>query len=62
MYSTIDDLAKLGMMFGQPEKQKLFKSATLLEMKTPKDIAPDGFTLWGSSFEMVFKEHVLVKE
>ena len=61
MYSTIDDLVKLGMMFTQPEKQKLFKPATLREMMTPKDITPDGVTLWGSPFEMVFKEHVLVR-
>ena len=61
MYSTIDDLAKLGMMFARPEKQKLFKPATLREMMTPKDITPDGFTLWGSPFEMVFKEHFLVR-
>ena len=61
MYSTIDDLAKLGMMFAQPEKQKLFKPATLREMMTPKDITPDGVTLWGSPFEMVFKEHFLVR-
>ena len=61
MYSTIDDLAKLGMMFAQPDKQKLFKPATLREMMTPKDITPDGFTVWGSPFEMVFKEHVLVR-
>lgn len=61
MYSTIDDLAKLGMMFAQPEKQKLLKPATLREMMTPKDITPDGVTVWGSPFEMVFKEHVLVR-
>ncbi|XP_020631649.1 putative beta-lactamase-like 1 [Orbicella faveolata] len=61
MYSTIDDLAKLGMMFAEPEKQKLFKPATLREMMTPKDITPDGVTLWGSPFEMTFKEHVLVR-
>ena len=61
MYSTIDDLTKLGMMFAQPEKQKLFKPATLRELMTPKDITPDGVTLWGSPFEMVFKEHVLVR-
>ena len=61
MYSTIDDLAKLGMMFAQPDKQKLFKPATLREMMTPKDITPDGFTVWGSPFEMVFKKHVLVR-
>jgi len=61
MYSTIDDLAKLGMMFAQPEKQNLFKPATLREMMTPKDITPDGVTLWGSPFEMMFKKHVLVR-
>ena len=61
MYSTVDDLAKLGMMFAQPDKQKLFKPATLREMMAPKGISPDGFTVWGSPFEMVFKEHVLVR-
>ncbi|KAL9959505.1 hypothetical protein ACROYT_G032832, partial [Oculina patagonica] len=61
MYSTIEDLAKLGMMFAQPEKQKLFKPSTLREMMTPKDITPDGVSVWGSPFEMVFKEHVLVR-
>ncbi|KAJ7370843.1 Putative beta-lactamase-like 1 [Desmophyllum pertusum] len=61
MYSTIDDLAKLGMMFAQPEKQKLFKTATLREMMTPKNIAPDGVTVWGSPFEMVFKKNVLIR-
>ncbi|KAJ7370841.1 Putative beta-lactamase-like 1 [Desmophyllum pertusum] len=61
MYSTIDDLAKLGMMFAQPEKQKLFKTATLREMMIPTDIARDGVTLWGSPFEMVFKENVLIR-
>ena len=61
MYSTVDDLAKFGMMFAQPEKQKLFKPATLREMMIPKDITPDGFTVWGSPFEMVFKEHVVVR-
>ena len=61
IYSTIDDLAKLGMMFAQPDKQKLFKPATLKEMMTPKDITPDGVTVWGSPFEMLFKEHVLIR-
>ena len=61
IYSTIDDLAKLGMMFAQPDKQKLFKPATLREMMTPKDITPDGVTVWGSPFEMLFKEHVLIR-
>ena len=54
-------LRDVGMMFAQPDKQKLFKPATLREMMTPKDITPDGFTVWGSPFEMVFKEHVLVR-
>ena len=61
MYSTIEDLAKLGMMFAQPDKQKLFKPATLREMMTPKDIAPDGVTVWGSPFEMFFREHFLIR-
>lgn len=61
IYSTIDDLAKLGMMFAQPDKQKLFKPATLKEMMTPKDITPDGVTVWGSPFEMLFSEHFLIR-
>ena len=61
MYSTIEDLAKLGMMFAQPEKQKLFKTASLREMMTPKDITPDGVTVWGSPFEMFFSEHFLIR-
>ena len=61
MYSTIEDLAKLGMMFAQPDKQKLFKPATLREMMTPKDIAPDGVTVWGSPFEMSFKKNFLIR-
>ena len=61
MYSTIEDLAKLGMMFAQPDKQKLFRPATLREMMTPKDITPDGVTVWGSPFEMFFREHFLIR-
>lgn len=61
VYSTIADLAKLGMMFAQPEKQTLFKPATLREMMTPKNIAPDGVTVWGSPFEMTSKDHFLVR-
>ena len=44
------------MMFAQPDKQKFFKPATLREMTTPNNDAPDGFTAWGSPFEV--KEHV----
>lgn len=53
MYSTISDLAKLGMLFGQPNKQKLFKPSTLRQMMTPVEIAPDGHTVWGSPWEML---------
>ena len=61
MYSTINDMAKLGMMFAQPSEQKLFKPATLREMMTPKDVTPDGVTMWGSPFEMTFTQNVLVR-
>ncbi len=62
MYSTITDLAKLGMLLAQPAKQKLFKPATLREMMTPVEIAPDGYTVWGSPFEMLsLKEGILVR-
>ena len=40
IYSTIDYLAKLEMMFAQPGKQQLFKPATLREMILFK-ILPD---------------------
>ena len=52
MYSSINDLTKLGMMFTQPSKQRVFKASTVREMALPIDVAPDGRTLWGSPFEM----------
>lgn len=62
MYSTINDLAKLGMFLAQPDKQNLFKPATLREMLTPVEIAPDRHTVWGSPFEMLsLKEGLLVR-
>jgi len=45
-------------MFAQPDKQKLFKAATLREVMTSKDITPADFTVWGSPFEMVLNGHV----
>ena len=61
MYSTINDLTKLGMMFTQPEKQSLFKPGSLREMMLPVNVAPDGQTLWGSPWEMEFVEDFLVR-
>lgn len=61
MYSSLNDLAKLGMMFSRPSNQTLFKPSTVREMALPVDIAPDGFTLWGSPFEMVFSNGYLVR-
>ena len=52
MYSTINDLTKLGMMFTRPSKQRVLKVSTVREMALPIDVAPDGRTLWGSPFEM----------
>lgn len=54
MYSTINDLTKLGMMFTRPWTQKILKLSTIREMSLPVDIAPDGRTLWGSPFEMLY--------
>ena len=54
MYSTINDLTKLGMMFTRPWTQKILKFSTIREMSLPVDIAPDGRTLWGSPFEMLY--------
>ncbi|KAJ7378241.1 Putative beta-lactamase-like 1 [Desmophyllum pertusum] len=62
MYSTINDMAKLGMFLAQPDKQNLFKPATLREMLTPVEIAPDRDIVWGSPFEMLsLKEGLLVR-
>lgn len=54
MYSTVNDLAKLGMMFTRPWAQKILKVSTIREMLLPADIAPDGRTVWGSPFEMLY--------
>lgn len=54
MYSTINDLTKLGMMFTRPWTQRILKFSTIREMSLPVDIAPDGRTLWGSPFEMLY--------
>lgn len=62
MYSTINDLAKLGMLLAQPAKQNLFKPSTLREIMSPVEIAPDGYTVWGSPFEILsLKEGIFVR-
>lgn len=61
MYSTSEDMVKLGMMFIQPSKQTLFLPGSLWEMMYPMSIAPDGVTLWGSPWEMEFQENYLVR-
>lgn len=61
MYSSLDDLRKLGMMFTRPNNQRIFKPSTIREMALPVDIAPDGLTLWGSPFEMVLSNGFLVR-
>lgn len=61
MYSSLNDLTKLGMMFTRPSNQTLFKPSTVRQMALPVDIAPDGLTLWGSPFEMVFSNGYLVR-
>ena len=62
MYSTLEDLTKLGMMFSQPNKQNLFRPSSLREMMYPMNIAPDGVTLWGAPWEMTFIEQNLVRK
>lgn len=54
MYSTMNDLTKLGMMLARPDKQSLFQPASLREMLLPLNIAPDGKTLWGAPWEILF--------
>ena len=61
MYSTVNDLIKLGMLFIRPSNQNVFKASVVREMALPVDIAPDGRTLWGSPFEMVFTNGFLVR-
>ena len=61
MYSTLEDLTKLGKMFTQPSKQTLFRPSTLWEMMSPGNIAPDGITVWGAPWEMEQLEHFLVR-
>lgn len=61
MYSTLEDLTKLGKMFTQPSKQNLFRPSTLWEMMSPGNIAPDGITVWGAPWEMEQLEHYLVR-
>lgn len=61
MYSTLEDMAKLGMMFTQPSRQSLFEPASLWEMMYPMNIASDGVTLWGAPWEMTFQENYLVR-
>lgn len=61
MYSTINDLTKLGMMFTRPSKQRVFKVSSVREMALPIDVAPDGRTLWGSPFEMELCKGFLVR-
>lgn len=61
MYSTVNDLTKLGMMFTQPWKQKIFKASTIREMSLPADISPDGRTIWGSPFEMLYSGGFVVR-
>ena len=54
MYSTINDLTKLGMMFTRPWTQKILRVSSIREMLLPADIAPDGRTVWGFPFEMLY--------
>ncbi|KAJ7326083.1 Putative beta-lactamase-like 1 [Desmophyllum pertusum] len=61
MFSTINDLTKLGMMFTRPWTQKIFKASTIREMSLPIDISPDGRTIWGSPFEMLYSGGFVVR-
>lgn len=61
MYSTLEDLTKLGRIFTQPSKQTLFRPASLWEIMSPVNVAPDGFTLWGAPWETQLLEHYVVR-
>lgn len=62
MYSTINDLTKLGILFTRPSKQSVLKASTVREMALPIDAAPDGRTLWGSPFEMERSNGFLIRQ
>lgn len=61
MYSTLEDMTKLGRMFARPSKQTLFRPASLWEIMSPANVAPDEFTLWGAPWEMELQEHFVVR-
>lgn len=62
MYSTLEDMTKLGMTLAQPSKQTLFRPASLWDMMSAADIAPDGTTIWGAPWEMELQEHFIVRQ
>ena len=61
MYSTVSDLAKLGMVFARPSTQTLLKPSSIREMSLPIDLAPDEKTAWGSPFEMSILNGFLIR-
>jgi hypothetical protein len=62
MYSTVRDMAHFGMfLMGNKKYKKLIRKGNLREILAPVNIAPDGQTLFGSSWEMVFHKHFLVR-
>lgn len=61
MYSTVNDLTKLGMLFTRPWTQKILEVSSIREMLLPADISPDGRTVWGSPFEMLYSGGFVVR-
>ncbi|XP_048582877.1 putative beta-lactamase-like 1, partial [Nematostella vectensis] len=61
MYSSPRDMALFGMYLNAAKKQSVLQTKYWREILSPSDIAPDGQTLWGSPWEMIFHENFLVR-
>lgn len=62
MYSTIQDMARIGMFLtGNKTNKDFLKKSSLREILAPVHISPDGQTIIGSPWEMVFHKNFLVR-
>ncbi|KXJ20212.1 putative beta-lactamase-like 1 [Exaiptasia diaphana] len=63
MYSTIEELARVGMfLMGSKKSDKIgIKQSSLREMLAPSYVAPDGLTMWGSPWEIFLREHFIIR-
>lgn len=63
MYSTIQDMARFGMFLTRIKtaNKDILKDSSLREILAPVYISPDGQTIVGSPWEMVFHKNYLVR-